>query len=98
MAKVKCANCGFLALRNQATRQLAEAEDSFRSTGQIPAAGSQHGIIIGVYEKAPLCFALAANLREEFAAAHGAGAFKRKKPTGRPRITASQKRRRKKTA
>jgi hypothetical protein len=51
---VKCAECGFLAVRLRQERILAEAEGNYRETGELPVEfpGKQYY----VYEEVPLCF------------------------------------------
>jgi hypothetical protein len=60
---VKCADCGFLAQRKIATRELRDAEEEFRKTGTVPhqstgfefpPAGLDNSPDY-VYEIVPLC-------------------------------------------
>jgi hypothetical protein len=68
--KHKCADCGFLAVRNIYSRGLEEAEKTFRDTGAQPTTVTHNTdgtlIIIGSYEDEPLCFMQACNLKKEF--------------------------------
>lgn len=58
---VRCVDCGFLALRSLADRQLVEAEDHYRTTGEpIEDQGGRP-----FYEDMPLCFKKAYDLRQE---------------------------------
>ena len=59
---VKCAECGFLALRNKESRELEEAEESFREGVALPLVdgGSYYR-----HEERPLCFARRYDLRKE---------------------------------
>ena len=61
----KCYDCGFLAVRNEKTRELVEMELGYRNTGECPREidSVKHPNIYG-YEY-PLCFKLAYNLGEE---------------------------------
>ena len=70
----KCAECGYLTMRNRETRELVDAEDSYRTTGRGPLGGVEGGRLVGIYDDVPICFVRAANLREEFSSAHGTGA------------------------
>ena len=54
--KVKCADCGFLVLRDGGTREMLEAELEFRQT-------AKHG---PKYESIPFCLERAANLPVEY--------------------------------
>ncbi len=59
---VKCAKCGFLALRNKESRGLEEAEESYREGVALPLVDG------GVYyrhESRPLCFTRNHDLRNE---------------------------------
>ena len=58
---VRCRDCGFLALRSIADRQLVEAEDHYRTTGE-PAVDRRGAPF---YEDMPLCFKQAYDLRQE---------------------------------
>jgi hypothetical protein len=50
---VKCADCGFLSVRHLETRELREAEGSYRETGEIPRDLNRPKQL---YEDVPLCF------------------------------------------
>lgn len=63
---VKCAECGFLAARNITTRELEEAEETFREKGITPLIGQLQGRPMARHESLPLCFARAYNLLDEF--------------------------------
>jgi hypothetical protein len=63
---VKCAECGFLAARNILTRELEEAEKTFREKGTIPLTGQLEGRPQARHESLPLCFEGVYNLRDEF--------------------------------
>ncbi len=52
---VKCADCGFLAVRHHSERYLAEVEGNIREGGEWPV---QRGGGIPIYERRPLCFAM----------------------------------------
>lgn len=64
MNEVQCADCGFLAVRDRKTRELAETELGIRRTWDIPTflevkgsgGGSPHR-----YEFIPVCFAKVAD-------------------------------------
>ena len=58
--KVRCVNCGFLAARKLATRELVEAEDSFRESMELPSYGNAT-----IYDDKPLCFVAANDLVAE---------------------------------
>lgn len=58
---VKCVDCGFLALRNSRARELDEAEDLYRRTGDVTLDGDYLR-----HERLPICFARTWNLRDEF--------------------------------
>lgn len=62
MSQVRCADCGFLALRKKEDRTICEAETEIRRTGQFPVS---YGATSAVYESNPLCYAAAAQLSEE---------------------------------
>ncbi len=49
----KCADCGFLAMRNVETRVLCETEGGFRTTGNHPRMVTVRS---NVYEETPICF------------------------------------------
>lgn len=63
---VRCADCGFLAARNLNTRELDEAEESFRQDGTFPPINDEkgHNPHAG-WESAPVCFIQHYDLREE---------------------------------
>jgi hypothetical protein len=63
-----CAECGFLAARNNQSRQLEEVESIFRETGKPAIIVNEQGVLgLGSsHESQPLCFAQAYNLRREF--------------------------------
>ena len=58
--KVKCADCGFLAVRHRDTRELTDAEEPLRTTGEIPA--DHRGLI---YVEWPICFIRRIDFRKE---------------------------------
>lgn len=65
--KHKCADCGFLAIKNLDTRQLCEAEQDYRDKGQGIEVYIREGANVhSVYENKPICFARAYNLIEEY--------------------------------
>jgi hypothetical protein len=55
MARVRCADCGFLAVRNSSSKTLHEAESYARETGHL----------LQYYEKGPVCFVGAFRLDDE---------------------------------
>lgn len=60
---VKCAECGFLAMRHSQTRQLMDAEEKLRTRGYIDSLSiSSHDL---VYDKYPVCYALKLDFRSE---------------------------------
>ena len=67
---VKCADCGFLAQRDNQTRELRDAEEGLRKSGKTPVRWGEHSFrpmsdpAPPVYEHTPLC----AELRLEFPA------------------------------
>lgn len=61
--KVKCADCGFLAVRHFETRQLLDAEPLFRSRGYIPSVTVGKGADSRAYDEHPVCFANYINFR-----------------------------------
>jgi hypothetical protein len=63
-AKVKCVNCGYLALRHHETRQLSEVEFGIRSSGKIPDVLVRDGIV-GLYENILICLRRAHDLHAE---------------------------------
>jgi len=50
---VKCAECGYLAVRHLETRELREAEGTYRDTGEIPRDLNRPKHL---YAEVPLCF------------------------------------------
>lgn len=60
IAKVKCQDCGFLAWRNNHTRELAEVELSYRQSGTFECSNVQR-----LFEPNPVCFCLAFDIRNE---------------------------------
>lgn len=64
MEKVRCADCGFLAVRDKETRQLVETEIEMRQTWVIPKRPNEP-VALPVYERDPLCFAQAADIGAE---------------------------------
>ncbi|RIK73200.1 MAG: hypothetical protein DCC68_25330 [Planctomycetota bacterium] len=58
--KVKCAECGFLALRDHHSLALVEATEHFRTTGNRPTTPS--GQLVYAKGIPPLCFARAIDL------------------------------------
>ncbi len=74
MCKVRCVDCGFLAVRDKETRLLSETEIEMRQTWSIPSLvdpprdrSETFGARMGRfrYEQTPICFAGAAELRVE---------------------------------
>jgi hypothetical protein len=53
---VKCADCGFLSIRNRTTHELCEVSE--------PVRGSGHPHL-GIYENIPVCFVMAIPISEE---------------------------------
>jgi hypothetical protein len=41
---VRCAGCGFLAVRKTDTRELVEAEDEFRKWFEVPLTAAGHSM------------------------------------------------------
>jgi hypothetical protein len=64
--KVKCADCGYLAVRVRRTRLLFDAEQDYRDSGSIPSIGNE-----GIYDPAPICFVRAINISAEYKPADG---------------------------
>lgn len=62
---VKCAECGYLAVRHVETRQLLDAEIAFREQGSLPSRRSPDWIGIPIYDELPVCFARAVSFRQE---------------------------------
>jgi hypothetical protein len=71
---VKCAECGYLAIRNRFTRGLDEAEQSYRDTGEVERVPSTRPIDQGslpfafdrfdeLNERWPICLAHEFDLR-----------------------------------
>lgn len=63
---VKCAECGFLAVRNFVNRGLEEAEETFREKGYPTNIFDAEGRLRPIHEELPLCFAQRYNLRDKF--------------------------------
>ena len=62
MAKVRCRDCGFLAVRNRETRVLEEAEDLVQDTGRgVEKFAAQ----FYRHESLPVCFMAAINFGVE---------------------------------
>lgn len=61
MAKVKCSECGYLALWHSDHARIDEAPEEFRKTGEVPAN------FIGkeVHRPWPLCFARAVDIDKQ---------------------------------
>jgi hypothetical protein len=57
----RCGDCGFLALRDAQTRELVETEAGMRKSWHLPVLPD----MVPKYENAPLCFAMAADLKAE---------------------------------
>ena len=51
-----CANCGFLAVRQYATRQLVDAERDLRNNGRIPWVKLDGRTSTEAYDEYPVCF------------------------------------------
>ncbi len=62
MEKVKCAECGFLALRNIYNRQLVEADCEYREELTLPKSIEKE---VPECELSPLCFVRKCDLRKE---------------------------------
>ena len=74
MGKVKCADCGFFAQRNKISREIVEAEDRFRSHGEMAVKASSnpsHGDPLfgpateAIYDSFPVCFMRVVDFRKE---------------------------------
>lgn len=50
---VKCAGCGFLAVRNVETRELDSPAENYRSDGTIPTSLIKHARLL--HEERPIC-------------------------------------------
>ena len=61
---IKCADCGFLAVRNLRTRQLEEAEKEYRDRAYISLTGEE-GKLHPRLESLPLCFVASYDLQDE---------------------------------
>src|SRR5947209_1382096 len=72
---VRCADCGFLAVRNWQTRALAETESLMRHEGEAPPIFNTPGSAF--YERTPICFVRAWDLPEEAGALDNKAAFLR---------------------
>ncbi len=57
---VKCADCGFLTLRDKATGELVEVIDDYRVSGRVP-----DWAIFRHYHNYPICFVMAYDLMPE---------------------------------
>ena len=66
---VKCADCGYLAVRNVDSRELEEVEEDFREKGTGPVVERHAGNPHLRHEKQPLCLLGAEGLSEDFRAA-----------------------------
>jgi hypothetical protein len=64
MCKVRCAECGLLALQRKASRELVEVELTIRESWKNGIDVSQQ---YERYERSPVCFVDAANLESEHA-------------------------------
>lgn len=63
---VRCADCGFLALRKRDTRELVEMEGPIRKTGEMPNEWAPGGTKVqAIYENQPICFVSACDLPDE---------------------------------
>lgn len=62
---VKCADCGFLAVRHFQTRELMDAEHDLRVNGAIRRIMLFPGREESVYEEYPVCFANAIIFRDD---------------------------------
>ena len=60
MAKVKCADCGYLALRGNLSRQLVEVDEACRIHGLNPAPDG-----VNLYCGSPICAVMAFDLAKE---------------------------------
>jgi len=58
---VKCAECGFLALRDKKTGLLVEVIDDYRVSGRVPEGVTAYK----EYHNYPICFAMAYDLMPE---------------------------------
>ncbi len=65
--QVKCANCGFLAVRNLNTRELVEVEEDLRQKWRLVPANINvpGGGEILVYSDFPMCFRRVVDLKAE---------------------------------
>ena len=59
---VKCADCGFLALRHRVTKELQEVSGDIRDTGRLPLDTIAERESMS---REPICFAMQANLVSE---------------------------------
>ena len=57
---VKCAECGFLTLRDRLSGELIEVPDDYRVSGRVPADVAYRGV-----HNYPICFVMAWNLFPE---------------------------------
>ena len=63
---VKCADCGFLAVRNRYDFHLDEAGRGYRETGQAALGRVNEMAHYELHDQQPICFALANDLKVEF--------------------------------
>ncbi len=71
---VKCADCGFLAVRSKVDYSLGEAAADFRENGAVAIGVDSKGMNQHpLHEIRPLCFARAFNLGEEIQTQVGTG-------------------------
>lgn len=63
----RCADCGYLAIRNPDTHELEETISDIREFGELPTIfpKSGSGVVRLLHTKTPVCFAMAANLAKE---------------------------------
>src|SRR3989442_1551278 len=59
----RCADCGFLAVRNTDTREFAEVELGMLKRWEIPSSTLRPAF--KRYEEIPVCFVLAADLKDD---------------------------------
>ena len=64
---VKCAECGFLALRDKTTGLLLEVNDDYRVSGRVP----EYIKAYKEYHNYPICFTMAHDLMPEVEQAAG---------------------------
>ena len=63
---VKCADCGYLAVRGIMNGELLEADGKFRESGEVLFINTYGNQSRPKYEQQPICFARAENLIDEF--------------------------------